>query len=143
MNERVMVLERRNKKFSAATIMPSLAGTGSQNKVTVETAAGRVFTDAENGRLAANAAPPTALKFVGENILQPDFQFHKNRFQFVQREMMLAVVDAKQSLMGNAGFFCKFRIRQAASLLFQKFRQLFVEFALHDLQSGKKCITYA
>jgi len=47
------------------------------------------------------------LKLVGENISQPDLQLHKDGFQLVQSQMMLAMLNPKKRLVGNANLFGK------------------------------------
>jgi hypothetical protein len=83
---------------------------------------------------AATGRPKRAcfLKFSRENIFETNFQFNQNRFQFVQSQMVLAMLNAKERLIRNTNFFGKLCIGKLASLLAKKFCQLLVEFALHD-----------
>jgi hypothetical protein len=81
--------------------------------------------------------------FFRKNVPQPDFQFHENGFQFIQRQVMLCVVNAEQRLVRNADLFCKFSVRKFTAFLSQEFGQLFVQIALHSMEVGKNCITYA
>ena len=83
------------------------------------------------------------LKFIGENIFQPDFQLHQNGFQFVHSEVMLTMFNAKKRLMGYAGLLRKFGVRKVAPFFSQEFRQLFVQIALHNLKNDKNNVTYA
>ena len=77
------------------------------------------------------------LKFSRENILQPNFQFHENCFQFIQRQMMLAVFEAEQSLVRDARLFRKFSVGKTAPFFSQEFCQLLVQVALHALNVAK------
>jgi hypothetical protein len=43
--------------------------------------------------------PICRLKLVPVNFFQPDFQLSQHRIQFFQRQMMLAMFDAKKSLV--------------------------------------------
>jgi hypothetical protein len=133
MNQRVTAREWGDEQSPEVNVVTRLVGTGSPHKFTVC----RLTASAENARATANVAYSSGSKFAGKNILQPDFQFHENRFQFIQREAMLAVFNAKQRLMGNADLFRKFRIRKTAPLLSQKFCELFVQVALHNLKVAK------
>jgi hypothetical protein len=82
-------------------------------------------------------------KFVGENVLQPDFQLHQNSFQLVQSQVMFAMLNAKKRLVRYAGFFCEFRVGKSPPLFTQEFCQLFVQVASHNPESGKNTVTYA
>jgi hypothetical protein len=115
------------------------AGTGVLDK---ECGASAAMTSAQQF-MDRNPAYSTALKFAGEYVPQMDSQFHKNRFQFVQGKMMLAMLNAEQRLMGNANFPRELRVRKAAPFFSQEFRQLLVQVVLHNLKSGKNTITYA
>ena len=66
------------------------------------------------------------LKFSRENIIQSNFQFHENCFQFIQCQMMLAVFEAEQRLVRDAGLFRKFGVGKTAPFFSQEFCQLLV-----------------
>jgi len=83
------------------------------------------------------------LKFSRKNILQSNFQLHENRFQFIQRQMMLAVFEAEQRLVRNASLFREFGVGKTAAFFSQEFCQLLIQVALHAVKSGKNRITYA
>ena len=70
-------------------------------------------------------------KLVGKNILQVNPQFHKDCFQFVQRQMMLTVLNAIKRLVGNAGLPGELSVGKLPAFLAQEFRQLPVQIALH------------
>ena len=57
--------------------------------------------------------------------------------------MMLAMLNAKERLMGEAGFLGKLCIRKIAPFFPQEFCQLSVQIALHNPKSGKNNVTYA
>jgi hypothetical protein len=71
------------------------------------------------------------LKFVGKNIFQADFQLHQDGFQFVQSQVMLAMLDAKECLIGYANLLGKLCVRKTAPFLAEEFRQLPIQIALH------------
>lgn len=71
------------------------------------------------------------LKFSRKNVLQTDFQLNENRFHLVERQAMLAVLDAKQRLVGNACLFCEVRVGKTASFFSQEFCQLLIQVAFH------------
>ena len=70
-------------------------------------------------------------KLVGKNSLQVNPQFHKDGFQFVQRQMMLTVLNAIKRLVGNAGLPGELSVGKLPAFLAQEFRQLPVQIALH------------
>ena len=82
-------------------------------------------------RVFTVAAGFAVLKLVRKNILQPDFQFNENRFQLVQRQVVFAMLQAKQRLVGHARLLGKLRIGKIAPLFTQEFRQLSVQIASH------------
>src|SRR5208282_1670328 len=65
------------------------------------------------------------------------FQPHKNRFQFIQREMVLTVLNAIKRLVGNPGLFGKTCVRQPSSFFSQELRQLPIQIALHPRKMTK------
>jgi hypothetical protein len=77
------------------------------------------------------------LKLIGENVFQADFQFYKNRFQFIQSEMMLAMLDAKKRLVGDASLLGKLRVGKIAPFFSQERCQLSVKVALHIRKVAK------
>jgi hypothetical protein len=78
------------------------------------------------------------LKFAGENIFEPNFQLNQNGFQFVQSQMVFAMLNAKQGLIRNTNFFGKLCIGKMAPLLAEKFCQLLIQLALHNRTVAKK-----
>ena len=56
--------------------------------------------------------------------------------------MMLAVINAKQRLMGNPRLLGKFSIGKNSPFFSQEFCQLPVEIASHTAESGKNIVTY-
>lgn len=79
----------------------------------------------------------TSLKLGRENILQPDFQLDEDRFQFVERQAMLAVLNTEQGLVGNPRPFCKICVGEITALFTQEFRQLLVQIASHDAKMAE------
>jgi len=71
------------------------------------------------------------LKFGRENVFQADFQLHQNGFQFVQSQVMLAMLNAEECLIGYAHFLGELCVRKAAPFLAKEFRQLPIQVALH------------
>ena len=61
------------------------------------------------------------LKFTGEDIFETNFQFNQNGFQFIQGQMVLAMLNAKQGLIRNTNFFGKLCVGKMPSLLAEKF----------------------
>jgi hypothetical protein len=78
------------------------------------------------------------LKFTWENVSQVDFQFYQNCFQFVQSQMMLAMLNAKERLIGDANLLGKLCIRKTAPFLAKEFCQLPVQVALHIGKVAKR-----
>jgi CheY-like chemotaxis protein len=60
-----------------------------------------------------------------------NFQFHEDGFQFVQCQMMLAVLNAVKRLVRDTGPFGELRVRKLPAFFSQELRQLPVQIALH------------
>lgn len=86
----------------------------------------------------AQAGNSHYLKFVRENIFQANFQFYQDGFQFIQSQMMLAMLNAKKCLIGDANLLGKFCIRKTAPFLAEEFCQLPVQVALHIGKVAKR-----
>jgi hypothetical protein len=86
----------------------------------------------------AQAGNSNHLKFVRENIFQTNFQFYQDGFQFVQSQMMLAMLNAKKRLIGDANLPGKLCIRKTAPFLTEEFCQLPVQVALHIGKVAKR-----
>jgi len=76
-------------------------------------------------------------ELIGENIFHAHFQLHKNRFQFIQREVMFPMLDAEKRLMGYAHFFGKHRIGKLTTLFSQERCQLPIKIAFHNGKVAK------
>jgi hypothetical protein len=77
------------------------------------------------------------LKLIGENVFQADFQFYKNRFQFIQSEMVLTMFNAVKRLVRDTGPFGKFCIGKSPPFLSQEFRQLMIQIVSHAWRMAK------
>jgi hypothetical protein len=84
-----------------------------------------------------NYSPADLTKFIGENILKTDFQFFQNCFQLIQCQMMLAMFNAKECLMGNPNLFGKSHIGKTAPFFSQERSQLPVKVASHARKVAK------
>lgn len=75
--------------------------------------------------------PPVNSILIRKNVFEVNFQFHQDRLQFVQGQMMLAMFNAVKSLIGYAGFFGELGVRKLSAFFSQELRQLPVQIALH------------
>jgi hypothetical protein len=82
------------------------------------------------------------LKFIWENILQAKFQLGQDRVQFVQRQMMFAVLNPKKRLVGQPDPFRKLSVRKIPSLFSQEPCQITIQIPPHEGESAKYFITY-
>jgi hypothetical protein len=112
-----------------------VTGTERENKFSTKTSAPICFNGGTGE--TTDIGRYLRLKFGRENILQVDFQSVQNSFQFVQSQMVFAMVEAKQSLMRYADLFGKLGVREIAAFLSQKRGQLFVQIALHCSKVAK------
>ena len=82
------------------------------------------------------------LIFVGKDVFQAKLQLVQDGVQFVQRQMMFAVFNPKEGLMGQADPLCKLSVGQTPSLFPQESCQIAIQIPPHNGKSAKSIITY-
>src|SRR5437879_5747175 len=83
------------------------------------------------GACAAVELRTSALIFVREYVLQPNFEPVENRCQFAKREVMLPALQPVQGRMGYSGFAGKLSVRESASLPPEELCQLPIQISPH------------
>jgi len=76
--------------------------------------------------------------FVRKDVRQPNFELTHHGFQLVDGEVMLALFNAEQGHVGDAGFLSKLGIRQLAPGFAQEQGQLTIHAVLHPFRVSKQ-----
>ena len=84
-----------------------------------------------------NRRGKTKLKLARENVTQADLQFSQNRFQAVERQMMLSPFDAVQGRMREPGFSGERCVGKLAPGPPEKASELAIQFSAHGRTVAK------
>ncbi len=77
------------------------------------------------------------LILVREDILQRGLELHQNRFELIQRDVVLATLNTVQGRMRHPDFLGEIRVGKAATSLTQIPGKLSVEIPLHPSRLAK------